>query len=164
MTQEGKLKANIYLDQNNIAMSFQRLNFSNLLKFLKQQYEIEKATTYCAYDYSLEPKKKFIVYMANNGWKCNTVDINVNTNIGTILTADMINDSHVFLSHKVIVLISGDSEYSYPLSLLSEKGYKIHVIGAKNDTSLELLKAADTITYLEDIEGLDLIVKTSSHT
>ena len=40
------------------------------------------------------------------------------------------------------------------LNELSKKGYRIHVIGAKEKTSSNLVNVSDYITYIEDIPGI----------
>jgi uncharacterized LabA/DUF88 family protein len=145
----------IFLDQNNIFFRFKKLDFKSLLEQLKKEFEVIKATSYMAVDTKQEAQRKFIIYMANNGWRCNTVDISSNTNIDVTLAADMIND-HLNLGTDWIVLVSGDGDYSYPLHMLSTKGAKIMVIGAKDNISLELLKVADRIKYIEEFPGVIL--------
>lgn len=140
----------VYMDQNNIFFRYKKLNFSNLLKYLKTQYDVIRATSYNAISISDENQKKFTCYLSNNGWISETVDINENTNVDGMIITNMMNDIHAF-SHNVVTLISGDGDYAYTLRLLSKFGYKCHVVGAKDHISLELLKVSDFITYLEDI-------------
>ncbi len=145
----------LYLDQNNIFFRFKKLDFKSLLEQLKKEFDVIKATSYMAVDTRQEAQRKFIIYMSNNGWRCNTVDISSNTNIDNTLTADMINDQ-INLTPEWIILISGDGDYSYPLHMMSTKGSKILVIGAKDNISLELLKVADRIKYIEEFNGVIL--------
>lgn len=149
------MKCVVYLDQNNLFHRYKKLDFVQLLNYIKSKYEVVRATSYNAIDTRNDGQKKFVTYMSNNGFRCKIVDINENTNIDNMLTTDMCNDSNT-LDHNTIVLISGDGDYSYPLDQLSMSGYKIHVIGPKENTSLELLKVKDDITYIEDIPGVVL--------
>lgn len=140
----------IYLDQNNFFFRFKKLNFKKLLEMLKEQFDIDKATSYMALDMKQDSQKKFITYLANNGWKCYTVDIGTNTNVDGVLMTDMMND-YRNLEPDWIVLLSGDGDYAYTLDMLSKQGAKVLVIGAKDFVSLELLKVADTVHYMEEV-------------
>lgn len=147
------MKCVTYLDTNNIFHRYKKLDFVQLLKYISSLYEVERITSYNAIDKSNQAQKKFTTYLSNNGYRCKVVDITEQTNIDNMLTTDMCSDSNT-MDHKVIVLISGDGDYSYPLDQLANAGYKIHVIGPKENTSLQLLNIADIHTYLEDIPGV----------
>lgn len=142
--------AAVYLDQNNIFFRYKKLDFKKLLEVIKKDFNVTKAVSYMAYDNKQDAQKKFVTYLANNGWKCNTVDISVNTNIDGILISDMMNDYQVGKTDW-IVLISGDGDYAYTLDLLAKKGARVLVVGAKDYVSIELLKCADLVYYIEDL-------------
>lgn len=148
-----KESAIVYLDQNNIFHRYKKLNFVKLLEYLQDKYDIIRTTSFNAISNVDEGQKKFVIYLSNNNWRCETVDINENTNIDSAITTNMINDIRVF-NHKVCILISGDGDYGYPLKFLSQQGYIIHVIGVKDHVSLELLKVCDRLTYLEAIKDV----------
>lgn len=146
----SKPNAAIYLDQNNIFFRYKKLDFKKILDIVSEQFTIDTATTYMALDNKQDAQKKFVTYMSNNGWKCKTVDISINTNIDVILAGDMINEHHVKPTDWVI-LISGDGDYTPILEILSVRGTKVMVIGAKDYISLDLLKIANQVLYIEDI-------------
>ena len=145
---QTKPTACIYMDQNNIFFRYKRLDFKRFLDKLKEEFNVIKATSYMALDSKQESQKKFITYLANNGWKCFTIDIQTNTNIDGILMTDMMNDYNNVIPDYVI-LVSGDGDYSYTLDMLSKQGARTYVLGAKDYVSLELLKVADRVEYLE---------------
>lgn len=156
MAHGKKLMAMLYLDQNNIIIKYNKLDYSKLLAYLNTQYNVFRATSYFALDQDNDSQRKFVTYIINNGWRCETVDISVNTNVDNIISTDMVTDRFV-LDHKAVILISGDGDFSYPLNYLSKAGYFVHVIGGKEGTSRELLRVADKVTYLEDIPDIVLI-------
>lgn len=139
----------VYMDQNNIFFRYRKLDFKRLLENLKKEFTVVKAMSYMALDPKQDSQKKFITYLANNGWKCYTVDIGTNTNIDGVLMTDMMND-YRYLEPEWVVLISGDGDYSYTLDMLSKQGARVCVIGAKDYISLELLKVADKVMYIEE--------------
>lgn len=147
------MKCIVYLDQNNLFFRYKKLDFIKLREYIESKYEIIRATSYNSIDLKNENQKKFLTYLSNNNWRCEIVDISQNSNIDTMLVTDMCNDSNVF-DHKVIVLVSGDGDYSYPLNYLCKCGYLVHIIGVKENTSLELLRIADKIDYIEQIPGV----------
>lgn len=156
MDENKKLaNASVYLDQNNLFFRYKRLDFKKLLDIIKQKVNVTRAISYMALDNKQEAQKKFITYLVNNGWKCNTIDISINTNIDGILISDMMNYYQVSKTDW-IVLVSGDGDYSYTLNLLAQNGAKILVIGAKEYISIELLKIADDVLYLESLDGVIL--------
>lgn len=143
-------KALVYLDCNNLFHLYKKLDFAKLKKFLDQEYDIIRAIAYNSVDNRNDNQRKFLVYMANNGWVCKTFDLMQTTNIDNVIVSDMHEDRNNF-DHKTIVLISCDGDYKYSLEKLSCFGYKIHVIGSKDNTSIHLQAVADKITYLENI-------------
>lgn len=153
-----KMKAIVYADQNNLFFRFKKIDHVKLLGHIKDQYNLIRAISYFALDSESDPQNKFVTYLSNNGWKCETVDKDVNSNIDVMLVTDMCNDRYV-LDHKVVILLSGDGDYAYALNSLSKAGYFVHVYGAKDYVSLELLKVADKITYIDDIPGLEYQLK-----
>lgn len=161
MSESESLKTLVYLDQNNLSFRYSKLDYAALLKYLNIHYYIFRATSYYALDHSNELQRKFVTYITNNGWRCETVDISMNTNIDNMLSTDMINDRYN-LDHKAVVLISGDGDFGYPLNCLSKAGYLIHVLGPKSVTSRELLRVADKVDYLDDLPDLQVKLKPPS--
>jgi uncharacterized LabA/DUF88 family protein len=143
--------ATVYLDQNNIFFRYKKLDFRLLLEYINNDFDVIRATSYMSYDPEQSAQKGFITYMANNGWKCNTISIKDNTNIDHMLMADMMNDFSI-LSQQWVVLIAGDGDYAYMLDLLSKRGCRVYVIGARGYISLDLLKVADKVKYIEDLD------------
>lgn len=144
-------KAIVYLDSNNIFKIHKKIDFTKLLEYLKKNFDITRATVYTSLDYKSDTARNFIVYLSANGWKCRYEDINQNTNIDSIITVDMINDS-TNMEYTDVILISNDGDFKYPLELLSYKGKTINVIGCKNSTSIQLQAISDNLIFIEDIK------------
>lgn len=149
----NKLRACLYVDQNNLFFRYKKLDFKKLYQKLSDEYDIVRAVSYMAIDSNSDSQKKFITYLSNNGFKCVTIDINDNTNVDHILIADMSNDFRT-LHPEVIILASGDAHFAYNLGLLSSHGARIVVIGAKDFVAYELLKVCDSIKYIEDFKDI----------
>jgi uncharacterized LabA/DUF88 family protein len=152
-SEKMRQKAMVYLDQNNLFFRYPVLDHVKILEYLNEHHDVIRATSYFALDYKHEGQRSFVNYLCSNGWRCESVDKSINTNVDCMLATDMCNDRHAF-DHRVVVLISGDGDFSYPLNTLSKTGFFVHVIGAKDSTSFELRRIADKITYLEDIPGV----------
>lgn len=140
----------VYLDLNNLFHRWKKIDFQKLKKELSKTYEIVRITAYTAINLQEESQRKFIVYLVNQGYKVTTIDLTENTDVDSIIICDMINDANSKLEYTDVVFVGSDGDFSYPLSLLSRKGYKINIIGCKDNTSLELLKCADSIECIEN--------------
>ena len=149
----SKEKALVYIDVNNIFHRFKKLEWIKLRKSLEAIYEIERINAYNSVDHSNQAQNKFNTYLSNNGYRIEDPDCNVMSNVDPMIITHILNDSNV-QTHRVVILIACDGGYSYPLNELAKCGYKIHIIGCRNNTSLELLKIADEISYLEDLPGV----------
>jgi len=145
----NKPTAIMCIDQNNIFFRYKKLNFKCLLDEVNKKYDVIKATSYMALDQDSDSQKGFITYLCNNGYKCVTIDIGQDTNVDHILIADLTND-YKNLKPDAVIIVSGDGHFAYALDLCSKQGAITTVIGARDFTSLELLKIADNVQYLED--------------
>ena len=139
------------IDINNIFHRHRKLDFARLKEALSEHYDIIRCTAYLAID--KDSGKGFLTYLSNNGYKVEDVDKNVETNIDHILIPDMMNNM-ITLEADVCCLISGDEHFAPMLSILSGKGKLIHVVGASENIASPLLKIADRISYLENIQGV----------
>lgn len=146
-------KALTYLDINNLFFIYKKLDYAKLAKWIQERYDSIRLTAYNAIDHRIESQLKFNVYLSNNGYKVVDPDINVLTNCDNMIITDMSFDANLF-KHKVIIICSCDGGYAYTLNELSKRGYIIHVIGAKEKTSSNLVNVSDHITYIEDIPGI----------
>jgi hypothetical protein len=149
-----QLKCNVYLDINNLFHRYKKLDFIKLKEWIASKYEIIRMNAYNSIDHTNQNQIKFNTYLSNNGYRVEDPDVNVMSNIDPILTTQLLAESNV-MDHNVIVLVACDGKaYAYPLNELAKCGYKIHTIGCRDNTGLDLLKVSDLITYLEDIEGV----------
>ena len=145
----------VYFDINNLFHRYKKLDFIKLREWISRSYNIVRCTAYSAISFSEESQRKFLTYMSNNEFRCQTVDISQNTDCDNIITYELCNDYSI-LDYSHIIFVLGDGDFFYPLSELSKKGKFIHIIGPKENTSLELLKICDKLTYLEEIKNIIL--------
>jgi uncharacterized LabA/DUF88 family protein len=150
-----KPSACLYIDQNNIFFRYRKLDFSKLLKMLNLEFEVMRATSYMSLDRDSDSQKKFITYLSNNGYKCETIDLSEDTNIDHILIPDMIYGA-TNLKPDYVILMSGDAHFAHALNQLSGRGFRTMVIGARDYVAYELLKVCDSIKYIEDFKGVIL--------
>jgi len=149
----AKQRACIYIDQNNIFFRYKKLDFKKLLDYFKIDFEVVKAVSFMSLDNDSESQKKFITYLSNNGYKCETLGLDEDTNIDHILISNLINDFHN-LSPDVVIAITGDKHFAYSLDLVAKQGARTIVVGARDYIAYELLKITDQVKYLEDINGV----------
>lgn len=145
-----KNKAVIYVDVANIWHRHKKVDWVKLRKELSKTYEIIRITAYTAINLQDENQRKYVTYLSNNNYRVVTIDLTENSDMDSIIICDMINDSCNKLNYTDIVFVGSDGDFGYPLSLLAKKGYKINIIGVKDNTSLELLKCADSIECIEN--------------
>lgn len=150
-----KPRACFYIDQNNIFFRYKKLNFAKLLKELNKEFDVMRATSYMSLDGASDSQKKFITYMSNNGYKCETIDLSEDSNVDHILIPDMLLEAQN-LAPSYVILMSGDAHFAYTLKKLSERGYRVIVVGARDYIAYELLKVCDSIKYIEDFKGIIL--------
>lgn len=145
----------IYLDQNNIYPIHKKIDYGLLRSYFDVLYNVIKATSFNSIDTKNQAQMKFVVYMAHNKWKSDVQDLAIGSNVDNRITTNLLNDSNVE-KHNWVVLISGDGGFGYPLEWLMRLGYKIHIVGCRDNISVQLLQIADRLTYLEDIPDIIL--------
>lgn len=142
----------VYADINNLFHRYKKLDFVKIRNWIATQYEIVRCCAFNAIDLRNENQRKFNTYLSSNGWKVELSDTNEISNIDTMMATNMILDSYG-LKYDTVILLACDNGYSYPANVLSQKGKAVHVLGVKENTGNCLLRYADKVSYLEDIQG-----------
>jgi uncharacterized LabA/DUF88 family protein len=151
-TEERRSRCVIYADINNLFHRYKKLDFVKIRNWVAERYDIVRCYAFNAVDLRNENQRKFNTYLSSNGWKVELSDTNEISNIDTMMATNMVLDSYS-LKYETAILLACDNGYSYPANVLSQKGKFIHILGVKDNTGNCLLRCADSISYLEDIEG-----------
>ena len=151
MEEPVKLRAIVYLDQKEIVSDYEKIDYSRLLSYINAEYDVVRATSYLSLDAAKKSDEAFMVKLRNCGWRCETNVCSISTN--AIITSNLMNDK-LNSDHKAVVVMSGHQELDYPLDFLAKAGYRVHVICRRDKLSINLIKVADKVTYLEDIDDI----------
>ncbi len=157
----------VFIDTQNLYHSardyYQRtVNFESVLKYSTQENrELFRAVSYVVERESDTSAWPFIYKLSTLGYKVRrmTLQVHHTTDAGKIIwegnwdmgiCADMVR----LMDHlDVIVLGSGDGDFTDVLEVLMERGKRVEVIGFKETTSQKLIDSVDKFTHLPDIEG-----------
>jgi uncharacterized LabA/DUF88 family protein len=157
----------VFIDTQNLYHSardyYQRtVNFESLLKYSAlDNRELFRAISYVVERESDTSAWPFIYKLSTLGYKVKrmTLQVHHTTDAGKIIwegnwdmgiCADMVR----LMDHlDVIVLGSGDGDFTDVLEVLMERGKRVEVIGFKETTSQKLIDSVDKFTHLPDIDG-----------
>jgi uncharacterized LabA/DUF88 family protein len=157
----------IFVDTQNLYHSardyYQRtVNFESLLKYGTQDgRELFRAISYVVERESDTSAWPFIYKLSTLGYKVRrmTLQVHHTTDAGKIIwegnwdmgiCADMVR----LMEHlDVIVLGSGDGDFTEVVEVLMERGKRVEVIAFKETTAQKLIDTVDKFTHLPDIEG-----------
>jgi uncharacterized LabA/DUF88 family protein len=157
----------IFVDTQNLYHSardyYQRtVNFESLLKYGTQEgRELFRAISYVVEREADTSAWPFIYKLSTLGYKVRrmTLQVHHTTDAGKIIwegnwdmgiCADMVR----LMEHlDVIVLGSGDGDFTDIVEVLMERGKRVEVIAFKETTAQKLIDTVDKFTHLPDIEG-----------
>jgi uncharacterized LabA/DUF88 family protein len=157
----------IFVDTQNLYHSardyYQRtVNFESLLKYgVQEGRELFRAISYVVEREADTSAWPFIYKLSTLGYKVRrmTLQVHHTTDAGKIIwegnwdmgiCADMVR----LMEHlDVIVLGSGDGDFTDIVEVLMERGKRVEVIAFKETTAQKLIDTVDKFTHLPDIEG-----------
>jgi uncharacterized LabA/DUF88 family protein len=148
----------IFVDGNNIFHSAMQANvqidYTKLLRVLTEDKDYLKAVFYTGFDES-DKHRSFLHWMSRNGWR--VVKKPIKTENGTRrahleveIATDMVMS--VLNGAKTIILVSGDEDFTYPLSKIQNRDVRIIVAGYRNAMSNRLLDVADEFIELDQVD------------
>jgi uncharacterized LabA/DUF88 family protein len=162
------MRCAVFIDGNNVFHSARQLglevDYAKLLEILiSKDHKLLRAFFYTGVDENADKQRGFLHWMRRNGFR--VVQKVVETDRDGIRRANLdleIATDMVAFADKLdtIILVSGDEDFVYPLSVLAQRGVRIEVAGFRSTMSSRLMDAADKCIDLET--QMDRIRKATS--
>ncbi|MGY2892359.1 LabA-like NYN domain-containing protein [Deinococcus sp. UYEF24] len=161
-----KPRIGLFIDTQNLYHSARDLmertvNFETILNVARADRELVHAIAYTVEKENEGTARPFIYKLSALGYKVKRMNLTLhhvaeggrpiyegNWDMGMV--ADMVR----LLDHlDIMVLGSGDGDFTDIVELLQEKGKRVEVIAFREHTAQKLVDAADRFTHLPDIDG-----------
>ena len=152
------MRVAVFIDGNNVFHTAKELglevDYKLLLDFVVDRRQLLRATFYTHSDDS-ERQRGFLLWMNRNGFKVVQKMPRERSGRKTDITPEAVADMCMLASHvDVIILISGDESFAYPVDLISKHGVRVEVASFKSALSSKLAEAADNVIDLDNNIGL----------
>ncbi|MDR0498239.1 MAG: NYN domain-containing protein [Holophagales bacterium] len=163
------MRCAVFIDGNNVFHSARQLGFevdySKLLEMLTgKDRELLRAFFYTGVDESADRQRGFLHWMRRNGFRVVQKSVRVDRD-GTRrahLEVEIATDMMAFADKvDTIVLVSGDEDFAYPLSVLAQRGVRIEVAGFRSAMANKIMDCADRYIDLDSL--MDKFRKDSSY-
>lgn len=159
-------RVGIFIDTQNLYHSARDLvertvNFETILRAATEGRELVHAISYTVEREGEATARPFIYKLSALGYKVRRMNLTLhhiaeggrpiyegNWDMGIV--ADMVR----LMDHlDVVVLGSGDGDFTDIVEVLQERGKRVEVIAFREHTAQKLIDAADRFTHLPDLEG-----------
>ncbi|WP_420595833.1 NYN domain-containing protein [Deinococcus sp.] len=160
-----KPRIGLFIDTQNLYHSARDLaertvNFETLLEIAARDRELIHAIAYTVEKDNDSTSRPFIYKLSALGYKVRRMTLSLHhvTDSGKAIwegnwdmgmVADMVRMMDAL---DIIVLGSGDGDFTDIVELLQERGKRVEVIAFREHTAQKLIDAADKFTHLPDIE------------
>ena len=160
-----KPRIGLFIDTQNLYHSARDLaertvNFETLLEIARKDRELVHAIAYTVEKDNDSTSRPFIYKLSALGYKVRRMTLALHhvTDSGKAIwegnwdmgmVADMVRMMDAL---DIIVLGSGDGDFTDIVELLQERGKRVEVIAFREHTAQKLIDAADKFTHLPDIE------------
>ena len=160
-----KPRIGLFIDTQNLYHSARDLaertvNFETLLEIAARDRELVHAIAYTVEKDNDSTSRPFIYKLSALGYKVRRMTLSLHhvTDSGKAIwegnwdmgmVADMVRMMDAL---DIIVLGSGDGDFTDIVELLQERGKRVEVIAFREHTAQKLIDAADKFTHLPDIE------------
>jgi uncharacterized LabA/DUF88 family protein len=150
------MRCAVFIDGNNLFHSARQLGFevdySRLLAELTERHELLRAFFYTGVDENADRQKGFLHWMRRNGFK--VVQKSVRTDrdgsrrarLEVEIATDMLAYADVV---DLVILVSGDEDFAYPIQALAQKGVRVEVAGFRSAMANRVMDAADRYIELD---------------
>ncbi|WP_291431561.1 NYN domain-containing protein [Deinococcus sp.] len=158
-------RVGVFIDTQNLYHSARDLmertvNFETILNVATAGRELVHAISYTVERENEATARPFIYKLSTLGFKVRRMNLTLHhvTDVGKAIyegnwdmgiVADMVR---MMDSMDIIVLGSGDGDYTDIVEVLQERGKRVEVIAFREHTAQKLIDAADRFTHLPDIE------------
>jgi uncharacterized LabA/DUF88 family protein len=153
------MRCAVFIDGNNIFHSARQLGFevdySRLLTvLLGKDRELLRAFFYTGVDEGADRQRGFLHWMRRNGFRVvqkpvkQERDGTRRARLEVEITTDMLSYAEKV---DLIILVSGDEDFAYPLHALAQKGVRVEVAGFRSAMANKVMDAADRYIELDQL-------------
>jgi len=163
------MRCAVFIDGNNIFHSARQLGFevdyNRLLSTLVgKDRELLRAFFYTGVDEGADRQRGFLHWMRRNGFRVVQKPVKLErdgsrrAHLEVEITTDMLSYADKL---DLVILVSGDEDFAYPLQALAQKGVRVEVAGFRSAMANKVMDAADRYIELDQLierfrkEGLD---------
>lgn len=160
-----KPRVGLFIDTQNLYHSARDLlertvNFETLLELAQADRELVHAIAYTVEKDGESTSRPFIYKLSALGYKVRRMTLSLHhvTEGGKAIwegnwDMGMVADMFRLIDHlDIIVLGSGDGDFTDIVEVLQERGKRVEVIAFREHTAQKLIDAADKFTHLPDLE------------
>lgn len=160
-----KPRIGLFIDTQNLYHSARDLadrtvNFETLLNIAQKDRELVHAVAYTVEKDGESTSRPFIYKLSALGYKVRRMTLSLHhvTDSGKPIwegnwDMGMVADMVRLMDHlDIIVLGSGDGDFTDIVELLQERGKRVEVIAFREHTAQKLIDAADRFTHLPDVD------------
>lgn len=153
------MRCAVFIDGNNIFHSARQLGFevdySRLLSvLLGKDRELLRAFFYTGVDEGADRQRGFLHWMRRNGFRVVQKPVKLErdgtrrAHLEVEITTDMLAYAEKV---DLIVLVSGDEDFAYPINALTQKGIRVEVAGFRSAMANKVMDAADRYIELDQL-------------
>lgn len=153
------MRCAVFIDGNNLFHSARGLGFEvDYLKLLNvlvgRDRELLRAFFYTGVDENAERQRGFLHWMRRNGFRViqkpvkQERDGSRRARLEVEITTDMLAYADKV---DLIILVSGDEDFAYPLNTLASRGIRVEVAGFRSAMANKVMDAADRIIDLDSL-------------
>ena len=161
------MRCAVFIDGNNVFHSARQLGFevdySKLLALLVgRDRELLRAFFYTGVDEGADRQRGFLHWMRRNGFRVVQKPVKLDRDgtrrarLEVEITTDMLAYAEKV---DLVILVSGDEDFAYPLQTLAQRGVRVEVAGFRSAMANRVLDAADRFIELDQL--IDTFRKSS---
>lgn len=150
------MRCAVFIDGNNVFHSARQhgfeVDYARLLAHLVGGRELLRAFFYTGVDENADRQRSFLHWMRRNGFRVVQKPVKVEKDGSRRARLDVeIATDMVAYADKVdlVILVSGDEDFAYPLQALAQRGIRVEVAGFRQAMANRLLDSADRFIDLE---------------
>lgn len=153
------MRCAVFIDGNNLFHSARQLGFEvdygRLLPLLVgKDRELLRAFFYTGVDEGADRQRGFLHWMRRNGFRVVQKPVKLERD-GTRrarLEVEIATDMLAYADKvDLVVLVSGDEDFAYPLQVLAQKGVRVEVAGFRASMASRVMDAADRTIELDQL-------------
>jgi uncharacterized LabA/DUF88 family protein len=153
------MRCAVFIDGNNIFHSARQLGFEVdyarlLAVLLGKDRELLRAFFYTGVDEGADRQRGFLHWMRRNGFRVvqkpvkQERDGTRRARLEVEITTDMLAYAEKV---DLVILVSGDEDFAYPLQALTQKGIRVEVAGFRGAMANKVMDAADRYIELDQL-------------